>query len=66
MRGIKIPRQDFVLKMPGGLMREGGRICGRLRYKYSCCEGDSGTTGVWCSGTTGVCGAVVPLVCVVQ
>ena len=24
MRGIKIPQQDFVLKMPGGLMREGG------------------------------------------
>ena len=24
MRGIKIPQQDFALKMPGGLMREGG------------------------------------------
>ena len=24
MRGIKIPQQDFELKMPGGLMREGG------------------------------------------
>ena len=24
MRGIKIPQQDFVLEMPGGLMREGG------------------------------------------
>ena len=34
MRGIKIPHQDFVLKMPGGLMHEGGggRICGTLRY----------------------------------
>ena len=25
MRGIKIPQQDFALKMLGGLMREGGR-----------------------------------------
>ena len=38
MRGIKIPQQDFALKMPGGLMREGGGggggggICGTLRY----------------------------------
>ena len=32
MRGIKIPLQDFVLKMQGGLMREGGPICGTLRY----------------------------------
>ena len=24
MRGIKIPQQDFALKMLGGLMREGG------------------------------------------
>ena len=32
MRGIKIPQQDFALKMLGGLMREGGRICGTLRY----------------------------------
>ena len=24
MRGIKIPQQDFALKMPGGLMRKGG------------------------------------------
>ena len=33
MRGIKIPQQDFELKMPGGggLMREGGHICGTLR-----------------------------------
>ena len=31
MCGIKIPQQDFVLKMQGGLMRE-GRICGTLRY----------------------------------
>ena len=28
MRGIKIPLKDFALKMQGGLMREGGRICG--------------------------------------
>ena len=32
MRGIKIPQQDFALKMPEGLMREGGRICGTLQY----------------------------------
>ena len=32
MRGIKIPQQDSALKMQGGLMREGGRICGTLRY----------------------------------
>ena len=34
MRGIKIPPQDFALKMQEGLMREGGggRICGTLRY----------------------------------
>ena len=39
MRGIKIPLQDFALKMQGGLMREGGggggggeRICWTLRY----------------------------------
>ena len=32
MRGIKIPRQDFALKTQGGLMREGARICGTLRY----------------------------------
>ena len=34
MCGIKIPQQDFELKMPGGgggLMREGGPICGTLR-----------------------------------
>ena len=24
MRGIKVPQQDFALKIPGGLMREGG------------------------------------------
>ena len=24
MRGIKIPQQEFALKMQGGLMREGG------------------------------------------
>ena len=32
MRGIKIPLQDFVLKMQGGLMHESGRICGTVRY----------------------------------
>ena len=32
MRGIKIPQQNFALKMPGGLMREGRRIFGTLRY----------------------------------
>ena len=36
MRGIKIPQQEFALKMQGGggggLMREGGHICGTLRY----------------------------------
>ena len=31
MRGIKMPLQDFVLKMQGGLMRERGCICGTLR-----------------------------------
>ena len=39
MRGIKIPQQEFALKMQGELMREGGggggggggRICGTLR-----------------------------------
>ena len=34
MRGIKIPQQEFALKMQGGLMREGGRICGTLLYIY--------------------------------
>ena len=32
MCGIKIPQQEFTLKMQRGLMREGGRICGTLRY----------------------------------
>ena len=32
MHGIKIPQQDFALKMQGGLMRKGGRICGTLQY----------------------------------
>ena len=32
VRRIKIPLQDFVLYMKGGLMREGGRgICGTPR-----------------------------------
>ena len=30
--GIKVLQQDFVLKMKGGLMCEGERICGTLRY----------------------------------
>ena len=30
--GIKIPQQDFALKMQEGLMCEGERICGTLRY----------------------------------
>ena len=34
MRRIKIPLQDFALKVQGGLMREGGRICGTLRYVF--------------------------------
>ena len=32
MCGIKLPQQEFALKMQGGLMCEGGRICGTLRY----------------------------------
>ena len=32
MGGVKIPLQDFALKMQGGLMREEGRICRTLRY----------------------------------
>ena len=32
MCGIKVPQQDFALKMPGKLMREGRCICGTLRY----------------------------------
>ena len=34
MHGIKIPQQEFVLKMQGGggLMCEGWRICRTLRY----------------------------------
>ena len=32
MCGMKIPPLDFALKMQGGLMREGGRICRTLRY----------------------------------
>ena len=35
MRATKIPQQDFVLKMQGGFMHEGGRICGTLRYTVS-------------------------------
>ena len=33
MRGIKIPQQDFALKMPGGLMREGGLFAGHYGNK---------------------------------
>ena len=36
MHGLKIPLHDFAVKMQGGLMREGGRICGTLRYNYNC------------------------------
>ena len=32
MHGIKIPQYEFALKMQGGLMHEGGHICGTLRY----------------------------------
>ena len=36
MRGMKIPQQDFALKMPGGLMREGGVFAGHYgRYFLS-------------------------------
>ena len=35
MRAIKIPQYEFALKMQGGLMREGGRICGTLRYSIA-------------------------------
>ena len=35
MCGIKIPQQYFALKIQGGLMREGRRICGTLRYKQT-------------------------------
>ena len=31
MRGIKIPPHNFLLQMQGGLMCEGGHICGTLR-----------------------------------
>ena len=34
MRGIKIPQYEFALKMQGGLMRKGGRICGTLQYYH--------------------------------
>ena len=36
MRGIKIPLQDFALKMKGGLMREGGEggHNGNSKYFY--------------------------------
>ena len=32
MRRIKIPLQDFALKMQGGFMHEGGRICRAPQY----------------------------------
>ena len=34
IRRIKIPQQDFELKMPGGLVREGGVFAGH----YGICE----------------------------
>ena len=39
MCGIKIPQYEFALKMQGGLMREGGHICGTLRYKLTSLPG---------------------------
>ena len=36
MRGIKIPQQDFALKMPGGLMREGGIFAGHYGTQLIC------------------------------
>ena len=42
IRRIKIPQQELEPKMQGGLIREGGRNCGILRYMsmYGCnsCE----------------------------
>ena len=36
MRGIKIPQQEFALKMQGGLMREGGAYLRDITvYPYS-------------------------------
>ena len=34
LHGITMPLQDFMLKMKGWHMREGGRICGTLQYKH--------------------------------
>ena len=34
MCGIKIPQQDFALKMQGGLMHEGGCICGHYGTSF--------------------------------
>ena len=35
MHGLKIPLQGFCAKnVGGGLMCEGGRICGTLRYMF--------------------------------
>ena len=37
MHGIKISPQDFALKMQGGIMREGGHICGYEHvHQYMC------------------------------
>ena len=48
MCGIKIPQYEFALKMQGGLMCEGGRICGTLRYiehkKSYKCKHQEGTS----------------------
>ena len=42
MHGIKIPQQDFALKMPGGAYARGGGgggcICGTLQYKHEVCS----------------------------
>ena len=32
----KLPMQELEPKLQGGLIREGGRICGILRYMYIC------------------------------
>ena len=47
MRGIKIPQQDFVLKMQGELMHEGGHICRTLRELYPSVGGDHFTHWCW-------------------
>ena len=43
MRGIKILQQDFVLKMQGGLMREGGVFAGH----YGNIQGANVSSRLW-------------------